>query len=450
MADVPVYRGKFGEREAERLLWRAGFGPTPGQARKLARRGGLGAAVRSLTRSKAKEKLRGPAPVLEDDLPLAPFDAYGHDMLWWLDRMVRTTRPFDERMALIWHDWFATADVNSQRLSIGQAELFRRQGRGSFLDLLIAVTRDPAMLIWLSGIDNDKDAPNENYARELMELFTLGASNEAGYPYSENDVREQARALTGWTAEYSDDVGLTAFHYDPERHDDGSKRIFGRSGNFDWRDSCRLCVSHRAHRRFFVEKLWSYFIPKPPSRKTRKALERLYVKRKYAIRPVVEAILMHPDLYRGPAMVKPPVVYIAGLLRARRQGITSEDLVWASRMAGQRLFDPPNVSGWNDERWLDTSTFRGRWIAATTVLDPDVIDEDAPYDPSESPSLAVRRAIAHWGGPTIGQGTRKALLRYAGAVESVATEDWQQETFRVLRQNALRILIATSPDMQTS
>ena len=87
-------------------------------------------------------------------MPIAPFDAYGHDMLWWLDRMVRTTRPFDERMALIWHDWFATADVDSQQLSIAQAELFRKRGAGSFLDLLMAVTVDPAMLVWLSGIDN--------------------------------------------------------------------------------------------------------------------------------------------------------------------------------------------------------------------------------------------------------------------------------------------------------
>ena len=106
---------------------------------------------------------------------------------------------------------------------------------GSFLDLLLAVTTDPAMLIWLSGVDNESEAPNENYAREMMELFTLGASDEAGYPYSEPDVREQARALTGWTAEWVDDVGYTDFHFDPERHDGGQKAIFGRKGAFDWR-----------------------------------------------------------------------------------------------------------------------------------------------------------------------------------------------------------------------
>jgi uncharacterized protein (DUF1800 family) len=449
MADVPVYRGKFGERQAERLLWRAGFGPRPGEARKLARRS-LKDAVRSLTRPKGKARLRGPAPVDEDGLPIAPFDAYGHDALWWLDRMVRTTHPFEERMALVWHDWFATADVDSQRLSIAQAELFRRGGRGSFLDLLFAVTTDAAMLIWLSGIDNESEAPNENYARELMELFTLGASDESGYPYSEDDVREQARALTGWRADWVDDVGYTDFRFDPERHDGGSKTIFGQTGAFDWRDSCRLCVAHRAHRKFFVDKLWSYFIPKPPSKRTRKALERLYVKSGHAILPVVERILMHPDLYRGPAMVKPPAVYIAGLLRARRRGISTEDHVWVSDLCGQRLFRPPNVSGWNDARWLDTSTFRGRWLAANLIAGDDVVDEEAPYDPSESSKVAVSRALGFWGRPNVSPPTRKALERYAGAVGAAATEEWQQETFRALRQNALRVLIATSPDMQAS
>ena len=450
MADVPVYRGKFGEAEAERLLWRAGFGPKPGQARKLARRFNLRGAVRSLTRPKAKGGMKGPAPTDEDGLPIAPFDAYGHDHLWWLDRMVRSTRPFEERMALIFHDWFATADVDLPQVAIGQIDLFRRRGTGSFLDLLLDVTVDPAMLVWLSGIDNDKDAPNENYGRELMELFTLGASNDSGYPYSEDDVREQARALTGWTAEWVDDVGYTDFHFDSERHDSGNKTIFGKTGDFNWRDSCRLCVEHPAHKTFFISKLWSYFIPVPPTAKTRRALERLYVKRGYAIRPVVEAILMHPTLYRGPAMVKPPVVYTAGLLRARRRGITTEDYIWTSRISGQRLFDPPNVSGWNDARWLDTSTFRGRWLVANLVAGLDVVDEDAPYDESEGPKSAVRKALKFWGNPTISRGTRKGLERYASSVESVATADWQQGTFRALRQNALRLLIATSPDLQAS
>ncbi len=448
MSNVPVYKGSFGAREAERLLWRAGFGPKPGEAAKLARRFNLRGAVRSLTRSKAKEGLRGPEPIDDDGYPIAPFDAYGHDMLWWLDRMVRTTRPFEERMALIWHDWFATADVDSAQLSIAQAELFRRRAAGSFLDLLLDVTIDPAMLVWLSGIDNTRKSPNENYARELMELFTLGASNASGYPYSEDDVREQARALTGWRASYVDDVGYTNFRFDATRHDTGSKTIFGQAGAFSWADACRLCVEHSAHKTYFINKLWSYFIPVAPPKKTLKALELLYVKRGYAIRPVVEAILMHPAFYRGPAMVKPPAVYIAGLHRARRQGI-SGDWAWIGDIAGQQLFRPPNVSGWNELRWMDTSTFRGRWIAANEIARVNGVDPEAPYPKDESVKLAVKRATKFWGSPGLSKPTVKGLERYAGAVQASATADWQKSTYRALRQNGLRMLIATSPDLQS-
>ena len=449
MSDLPVYSGKFGEHEASRLLWRAGFGPAPGEAKKFAGRfEHVNAAVRSITRSRRKEALTGPEPRGQDDLPLAPNDAYGDDALWWLDRMVRTTRPFDERMALIWHDWFATGDVDSQYRSLEQANLFRRRGQGSFLDLLLDVTIDPAMLLWLSGVENEKEAPNENYARELMELFTLGASDEKGYPYSEGDVREQARALTGWTYDYQDGVGPTNFHFDAERHDAGAKRIFGKTGAFDWQAACKLCVEHPAHKAFFVEKLWSYFIPKPPPKRTRKALERLYVKRGYAIKPVVEAILMHPAFYTGPAMVKPPLVYIAGLLRARRAPVTA-DWSWISEVAGQRPFRPPNVAGWNEERWLDTSTFRGRWIAANEVARLGSIDPEAPYDAKETAKQAVQKALGFWANPPVTARTRKGLVAYSRSVQAAATADWEQSAFRALRQNALRMLIATSPDLQT-
>jgi uncharacterized protein (DUF1800 family) len=448
VAGVPVYNGEFGEAEATRLLWRAGFGPTPGQAAKLARHYKLKGAVHSLSRPRGVEVLTGPEPIDDDGLPIAPFDAWGHDLLWWLDRMVRTNHPMVERMALIWHDWFATADVDSQQLSIEQAQLFEQKGLGSFADLFLAVTTNPAMLVWLSGIENTKRAPNENYGREMMELFSLGVSDDSGYPYSEDDVREQARSLTGWRATWVDDVGLGNFRYDLTRHDIGTKTIFGQTGPFDFNDSVRLCVTHTAHKGFFVDKLWSYFVPTPPPAKTRAALMDLYVERDYAIRPVVEAILMHPDFYEGPAMVKPPIVYIAGLLRARRQGIQT-DWAWICDLAGQRLFRPPNVSGWDDTRWLDTSTFRGRWIAANEVAGYDTVDDEADYQVDETPKLAVNRALRFWGDPKIGDGTRKSLERYADAVAKAATADWQQQTFRALRQNALRMLIATSPEMQT-
>src|SRR2546423_12542252 len=188
-SSVEVYGGRFGVAEAERLLWRAGFGPRRGEAAALARKG-LVQAVRSLTRP-GPEKLLGHAPRDEKGRRLAPADAWGHDHVWWLDRMVRTSTPLVERMTLIWHDWFATSNggVGSQALMLRQNRLLRRHALGSFQQLLLDVTQDPAMLLWLNGTENSKDAPNENYAREVMELFTLGH----GSGYTDRDVRDQAR-----------------------------------------------------------------------------------------------------------------------------------------------------------------------------------------------------------------------------------------------------------------
>lgn len=447
MAGIPVYRGRFGEKQATRLLWRAGFGPRRGEAKRLARMG-LRGAVRSLL-DPPRPRLRGPAPVDGDGLPIAPYDLWGHDALWWLDRMVRSNRPLVERMALNWHDWFATGDVGSQRFSIQQAELFRRRALANFRDLALDVTRDKAMLIWLSGVYNDRWNPNENYARELMELFTLGASDESGYPYSEDDVREQARALTGWTADWVEGVGLTNFRFDPERHDGGTKTVFGRRGRWDWRDSVRLCLEHEAHPRFFVEKLWSYFVPVPPSASTRQRLQSLYRRKGYAVRPMLEAILMHPLLYEGPSMVKPPIVMIAGMLRARGRGIDTDAWTWVSDLAGQRPFSPPNVSGWDEERWLDTSTFRGRWSAVSQITRSDELGDDG-YDPSETPAQALDRALGYWANPALSAATRERLLAFGRDVEERITASWQEDTYRALRQNALRVLVATSPDMQAA
>jgi uncharacterized protein (DUF1800 family) len=442
---VSVYTGRFGPKQAERLLWRAGFGPRPGEAEKLAKKG-LRSAVQSLTRP-PKENLTGPPPTDGEGRPLAPSDAYGHDHLWWLDRMVRSNRPLVERMALVWHDWFATSNdgVGEQRLMVHQNELFRNHGLGTFSELLNRVTRDPAMLLWLSGSENTKESPNENYARELMELFTLGADRG----YTEDDVREQARALTGFQHDYSDGIGPHNFRFDPAQHDTGRKKVLGNKGNFDWRDSCRLCLEHDSHPSFFIEKLWSYFIPVPPGKKTRLALQRLYIREKYKVRPVLEAILKHPSLYRGPRMVKPPVVYVAGLLRGMRRGVDTDAWVWLSEMMNQRLFYPPNVAGWEDDRWLDTGSWRARWLTAVEAVREHELKTDQPYEP-DAPADAVQRAISFWGDPTISTATRLRLVAFAERVERGANTESRRRVYPILRQNALRVLVATSPDFQAA
>jgi hypothetical protein len=440
-----AYQGPFGVEQAVRLLNRAGFGPVPGQAEQLASLGLVG-AVQSLTRPSGAASLTGPPPVDDEGNPIAPADAWGHDHLWWLDRMIRTDQPLVERMALVFHDWFATSidGVSKQQQMIDQSNLFRSACFGSFLDLFRAVTIDPAMLQWLNGNENTKSAPNENYGREMMELFSLGADRGA---YSEDDIREQARSLTGWRNDWSAEMGNYNFRFDPKRHDSGLKTVFGQTGNWGWEDACRLCVEHPLHPSFFVEKLWSYFVPQPPSRSVRDGLIDTYRGSGWAVRPVLETILMSPDLYQGPPMVKPPVVQLAGMLRALGRQIDTEAWVWLCEPAGQVLFRPPNVSGWDDTRWLDTSRMRARWNLADYALDGISVDAwGDPYSTTETAEKALSRALASWSNPALRPEHRGELLDFSQRAEQLILADWQQGPYRAMRQNSLLQLIGICPD----
>jgi hypothetical protein len=441
-----VYSGPFGRVQAKRLLDRAGFGPKPGQAHELAQKG-LQGAVYSLTRPSGSASLIGPEPVDGDGLPIAPTDAWGHDHLWWLDRMIRSDQQLVERMALVLHDWFATSNdkVGQAQLMIDQSNLFRAGCFGSFHTLLENVTKDPAMLLWLDGVDNTRWNPNENYSREVQELFTLGADRGA---YTEGDVRELARCFTGWRYTWDDTLGPINFRYDSNRHDNNNKTVFGRTGNWTWQDGCRLCIEHPLHPSFFVQKLWSYFIPQAPSTDTLNALASIYTSNSYSIRPVLEAILMHPDFYEGPAMVKPPIVYLASLMRATGTFIHNEGWIWLSGLAGQRLFYPPNVSGWDDNRWLDTNTLRGRWLCMHEVLDDHHVEVwDESYDPTEQSEPAVDKALAVFDYPPLRKEQQNELVRFSNNAFP-GTPPWHQDAYRAMRQNALRQLIAIGPDME--
>lgn len=441
-----AYQGAFGVPQAVRLLDRAGFGPRPGQAEALASLGLVG-AVQSLTRPSGAATLSGPAPVEQEGNPIAPADAWGHDHLWWLDRMIRSDQPLVERMALVFHDWFATSEANVSKAQqmIDQSNLFRANCFGSFLDLFKAVTVDPAMLQWLNGNENVKSAPNENYAREMMELFSLGADRGA---YTEDDIREQARSLTGWRNDWSSELGNYNFRFDPKRHDSGVKTVFGQSGNWSWEDACRLCVENPYHPSFFVAKLWSYFVPQAPSEATQNALVDLYRNSGWQIRPVLEAILVSPDFYEGPPMVRPPVVQLAAMLRAVGRYVDTDWWVWLCEEAGQRLFWPPNVAGWDDTRWLDTSRMQARWNIVDVVLEGISVDPwNGSYSTTETPQEALDRALAAWGSPALREEHRAELLEMAQRIEGLVTANWEKGPYRALRQNALLQLIGINPDV---
>ena len=445
-----MYTGEFGPQQAERLLWRAGFGPRSGEAEHLAAKG-LHDAVDALVNPPKVDTLVGKTP-LNNGNPLAPKDAFGDDHLWWLDKMVRTSRPLVERMTLIWHDWFATSNitVGSQKLMLQQNQLFRTIGLGSFQGLTMRVTVNPAMLIYLNGLNSIKGSPNENYGREMMELFTLGH----GSGYTETDVREQARALTGWTANYKNGAGWVDFHFKAENHDADMKVIFGKVGPFNWKNSVQLCCRHPAHPGYFVTRLWGSFIPVPPDAKTLSLLESLYVRSGFQIRPVVTAILKHPLLHEGPRMTKSPVVYNAGLLRIRGDRVETGDWVYLDAMAGQQLFYPPNVSGWDNTRWLDTSSFQARWLIARRALQKHALNPDhaRPSErPPADPQKLVDLALGWWNSLQVSPHTSAALLDYASKTMAAAVADPdRQKTFPLMTYNALRHLVAVSPEMQTA
>jgi len=310
----------------------------------------------------------------------------------------------------------------------------------------VNVTRDPAMLLWLSGTSNTKYSPNENYGREVMELFTLGAERGA---YTQRDVHEQARALTGFTNDWGG-TGPSNFRFDRELHDPGVKTIFGHRGRFDYRDSCRLCVQHPLHASFMVSKLWSYFVGAPVSAGVGRALAKAYVSSGFEVRPLVEAILRHPQFLEGPRMVIPPVVYCAGLLRALRRTVVTDAWAWIGDQAGQRLFLPPNVAGWDYQHWLDTSRWAGRFTAVTYAMKGRILNTNArSYPARENASQALGSALRYWAEPPLSTLTHHNLLAFSRRAQRGIHADWEQITYRILRQNALRALIPTTPEWQT-
>jgi uncharacterized protein (DUF1800 family) len=445
---LAVFDSTFGREQAERLLWRAGFGPARGEAAAVAKQGLKKAVARLLHPPGYGPSGRDPTD--SKGRPLAPQDAVGHDHAYWLDRMVRGNQPLVERMALVWHDWFATSNqgVNSQALMLKQSDLFRAHWAGSFRELVVAVTSDPAMLLWLDGTKNRAGRPNENYGRELMELFTLGAYQG----YNEQDVREQARALTGWRNDNSRVTGPTNFRYDPNYHDNGAKTVFGRTAAWGWADACNLAVQNSKHPPFLVRKLWSYFIPLAElDARTAAALESTYTSTGYRVAPLLKAIFLHPALFTGPRMVKGPVVYTAGLLRAVGRGVDTTDWARLDGTAGQRLFYPPNVAGWDDDRWLDTQTYRARWAIAATVLQPFALEPTtAPVARVNTPDAILKRALAFWDNPTISRATQTVLKSFAQhALADAGSDATKRRTYPAMVENALRQLIVVTPDYLT-
>ena len=309
---------------------------------------------------------------------------------YWLYRMATTNAPLQEKMALFWHNVFATgyAKVVQGKVLTDQIRMFRRSGMGSFKSLLVELSRDPAMIIWLDNNDNHGEAINENYGRELLELFSMGVGN-----YTEQDIKECARAFTGWTIgnlKYMktkadrDSIwpyGRLAWHFEyrPDDHDDGEKEFLGQRGRFNGEDIIGIIVRQPATARFIARHLYHFFVadeppvPQWPYKPPRdpeaiKLLSKAYFDSNYDIRSVLEA-LFNSDFFRSESCwyekVKSPAELVTGVLRLTgefqepRHDIMERS--GAMGVMGQALTNPPSVEGWHQgTEWVDTGTLMER------------------------------------------------------------------------------------------
>ena len=275
---------------------------------------------------------------------------------WWGDRMVATAHPLEEKMALFWHGHFATGEekVRDYRKMEQQLALLHRQATGNFRELLIEVARGPAMLVYLDAAQNVKGAPNENFAREVMELFTMGVGN-----YSEADIREAARAFTGWI---DDDL---AFKVDPAKHDDAPKTFLGRTGNFDGVDILRIILEQKVTAEYISAKLYRYFVREDISPAMQARLGAVLRDNDYEIAPLLRTIFLSRDFYSEPSFgtrIKGPIELVVSTYRKlgaqRLAGIP--DLYVVSRELGQILLNPPTVAGWAQGRaWITPGQLLG-------------------------------------------------------------------------------------------
>ena len=406
---------------------------------------------------------------------MGPYAAGTH----WLYRMVSTKAPLQDKMALFWHNVFATgfSKVNQGKVVSDQIRMFRRYAMGSLRTLLIELSKDPAMIAWLDNNDNHNGAINENFGRELLELFSMGVGN-----YTEQDIKECARAFTGWSignAEYMDQrvrrdsiwpYGRIAWHfqYNPEDHDDGEKEFLGQTGRFNGEDVVDIICEQPATARFISRHLYHFFVadeppvpqwPYTPPRDP-EAIERLsstYFESSYDIGSMLRA-LFNSDFFRSEESwyekVKSPAEVVAGVLRLsgefRKPRRTILDRAFQMTFMGQHLGNPPSVEGWHQgTEWIDTGTLVERLNFASSQL------SDAGYPGSReimerivaqigetpSPEALVDGCLDEVGPLSTSDETRSALVEFA------STETDESPRGRVAQM--LQLVVAT-PEFQLS
>ena len=404
----------------------------------------------------------------------------------WLYRMISTKAPLRDKMALFWHSLFATGypKITQGKILSNQIRMFRRHGMGSFRTLLVELSKDPAMIAWLDNHDNHNGAINENFGRELLELFSMGVGN-----YTEEDIKECSRAFTGWTIGNTEYMVLRAardsiwpygriawhFQYRPEDHDDGEKVFLGHRGRFNGEDIIDIICQQPATARFLSRHLYHFFVadeppvPQWPYKAPRdpeaiEALSQSYFDSNYDISSMLR-VLFNSDFFRSEnswyEKVKSPAELVAGLLRLTRQFPRPApqilDRTMQIRYMGQELINPPSVEGWHQGvEWIDTGTLVERLNFATQQLGDMKIpgaramvgEVLASGGDVISPESLVDGCLDQMGAIRVSEETRSVLVEFAshGGDLHLGTEGPDDKT----RQRVAEIfqMVAATPEFQ--
>lgn len=350
--------------EAAHLLGRAQFGYTPVELER-ATTAGLAATIDRLLSPQIESPEFQKAELALRQTALAT-EAIADLKIWWLYRMWGSANPLAEKVALFWHNHFATSydKVRSVPQMLAQNELIRAQRLGDFKALLDGMSRDTAMLVWLDGNANRKRHPNENFAREIMELFALGVGN-----YSEKDIQEAARAFTGWH------VRDGAFWFNQLQHDNSTKSVFGKTGNFDGAAIVDLCLAEAACPRFLAMKLLKTFVSSDPEAELIEAVATRIRLHDYSMTPVLRELLTSQAFFetsRRRSIIKSPLDLVVGTLRSVASTVKWPPVVQLLANLGQDVFEPPSVKGWEGGRlWINSSTILLRTNFATDLASGD-------------------------------------------------------------------------------
>lgn len=432
------------------LMRRAGFSCSPDELQQRVAKG-LDTTLSELLHYEDGPDYVGPPPP-----PPPEVDYYKEDSIkyYWLKRMVKSPRPLQEKMVLFWHGHFATANfkVRSFDAMWRQNRFFRAHAVDDFRDLLLGVSRDPAMLVWLDSVANTKKAPNENYGREIMELFSLGLGN-----YTEADIKAAARAFSGW--QVKDYVGWV----DVRQHDFSTKTFLGVSGRLNGDDVVDIIVKQPACARFLSRKLLRFFATQNPSDDWVERISTVYFNSERSVRAMVEAIFRSPDFYTPGVMrslYKSPVEYVASVLR--ESALDPPDYLYPNyvrtiTLMGQSLLNPPTVKGWDgNSSWVNTSTLLARInfakeIAALKVgpLKTDTLVATLTAAGVTDADGVLNYFVNQFGAPSLAPETRDVLLKYLNSSSGGVTGPFRMTKLSadVKVRNLIRLLLS-APEYQ--